>query len=89
MERQRAGRTGHLTYPFANSATHTHNANLPKRILVKPLGDERACVFERKVEPRRPHITIPHRRREVQQENEMADYRTADRGRWREQSFIN
>jgi hypothetical protein len=65
MTESMVGRTRHLTYPFANSPTHTHNTNLSKRILVKPFGDEFACVFERKVEPRRPHITIRHRHREV------------------------
>jgi hypothetical protein len=80
--------TGHLAYPLADTPTHAHDADLAERILVEPLGDEFARVLEREVEPRRPHISVRHRRREVQQEDEMADDRTAYRCRWREESFF-
>ena len=60
------GRTGHLAYSFADSPTHANDADLPERILVEPLGDEFASVFEREVEPRRPHVSVRHGRREVQ-----------------------
>jgi len=72
-------RTRHLAYPFADAPTHTHDADLPERILVKPLGDEFARVLEREVEPRRAHVAVRHRRREVQQEDEVADDRAAYR----------
>ena len=79
-------RTRHLAYPFANAPTHTHDAYLPERVLVEPLGDEFARVLEREVEARRAHVAVRHRRREVQQEDEMADDRTAYRRGRREES---
>ena len=79
-------RTRHLAYPFADASTHTHDADLPERVLVEPLGDEFARVLEREVEARRAHVAVRHRRREVQQEDEMADDRTAYRRRRREES---
>lgn len=85
---KRRGRTGHLAYPFADTPTHTDNADLPERILVEPLGDKLACVLEREVEPRRPHVPVRHGRREVQQEDEVADDRAAYRRGWGEKSFV-
>ena len=78
-KRRRRGRTGHLAYPFADTPTHADDADLPERILVEPLGDKLARVLEREVEPRRPHVPVRHGRREVQQEDEMADDRAAYR----------
>jgi hypothetical protein len=79
-------RTRHLAYTFADAPTHTHDADLPERVLVEPLGDKVARVLERKVEARRAHVAVRHRRREVQQEDEMADDRTAYRRGRREES---
>ena len=59
-ERERTERTRHLAYPFADTPTHTHDADLPERILVEPLGDKFAGVFEREVEPRWPHVPVRH-----------------------------
>jgi hypothetical protein len=81
-------RTRHLAYPLAYAPTHAHDADLPERILVKPLGDELARVLEREVEPRRTHVAVRHRRREVQQEDEMADDRAAYRCSRREKPFF-
>ena len=72
-------RTRHLAYPLADTPAHAHDTDLPERVLVKPLCDEFARVFKHQVEARRSHVAVGHRRREVQQEDEMANDRAANR----------
>lgn len=70
--------TRHLADPLADPRTHTHDADLAQRVLVKPLRDEFPRVLQCKVKPRGPHVAVHHGGGEVQNQDEMADYRAAD-----------
>lgn len=65
--------TRHFTDTFTDAPTHPDDADLTERVLVEPLHDKFARVLQGEVKPSRTHVTVHHRRRQIEEEDEMPD----------------